>query len=163
MRGIMLILAVFSLLAGCSHVISKESMALVDPAVTYQMVKDKTGLYTGKYVLLGGSIAAVRNYSAGGEMEIVQHDLDSRGRPESSEMSGGRFLAKSDGFLDPMVFLPGLRVSVVGRIDGEKTLPLDGIPYRYPVISVKEIRLLKPDQGSPYPVFHFGVGFGHVF
>lgn len=163
MRIMAIFLAVFFLLAGCAHVISKESMALVDTSITFSMVKENPGGYSGKYVLLGGIIAAVHNNNDGGEIEIVQHDLDSRGRPETSDMSAGRFLAHSDSFLDPLVFLTGLPISVVGRVEGEKTLPLDGIAYRYPVISVKEVRLLKPGQDSPYPVFHFGIGLGHVF
>ncbi|MDD2335206.1 MAG: Slp family lipoprotein [Geobacteraceae bacterium] len=163
MRNMAILLALCSLLAGCAHVISKESMALVDTSITFRMVKENPGGYAGKYVLLGGIIAVVRNNSDGGEIEIVQHDLDSRGRPETSDMSAGRFLAHSNGFLDPLVFLTGLPISVVGRVEGDKTLPLDGIAYRYPVISIKEVRLLKPDQDSPYPVFHFGVRFGHVF
>jgi len=168
MRGIIILLLAISLLGGCAHVISKESLALVDPAIPFTMLKEQPGKYMGKFVLLGGVIAAVRNNNDGGELEIVQYQLDSRGRPVNATMSAGRFLARSDKFLDPMVFLPGLCVSLVGRIDGEKTLPLDGIAYRYPVISVKEIRLLKPDQdssypGFPYPVFHFGIGIGHVF
>ncbi len=168
MRGIAFLLATILLLAGCTHVISKESLALVDPTITFSMLKENPEAHMGKFVLLGGVIAAVRNSSDGGEMEIVQYELDSRGRPENATMSSGRFLVQSGEFLDPMVFSPGLHVTLVGRIIGEKTLPLDGIAYRYPVISATEVRLLKPDQdstypGFPYPVFHFGIGLGHVF
>lgn len=157
------VLIVLFLLTGCAPVIGKESLALVDREISFKILNDHPEIHTGKYVLLGGIIAGVRNAASGGEMEIVQYALDSRGRPDVSESSGGRFLAHSDGFLDPLVYLAGLRVSLVGRVTGRKVLSLNGVEYAYPVVSIREIRLLKPDMYTPYPMYHIGVGIGHAF
>jgi outer membrane lipoprotein len=157
------VLIMMFFLAGCAHVVGKESLALADRNLSFRMLNEHTETYEGKYVLLGGIIAGVRNTASGGEIEIVQYELDSRGRPEVSESSGGRFLAQSDGFLDPLVYLTGLRVTLVGRVTGKKVVPLNSVDYAYPVVSIREIRLLKPDLYSPYPMFHFGVGIGHTF
>lgn len=163
MRTPVAVMMILSLLTGCAHVIGKESLALVDREISFRMLNEHPGAYEGKYVLLGGIIAGVRNEASGGEMEIVQYALDSRGRPEGSESSGGRFLAQSNGFLDPLVYPVGIRVSLVGRVTGRKVLPLNGVEYAYPVVSIREIRLLKPDMYPSYPMFHIGVGVGHTF
>lgn len=163
MRCLTFILTICVLLGGCAHVISKESRELVDSAITFNELKKNPEAYRGKVVMLGGIIAAVRNNNEGGEIEIVQYELDYRGRPDPSGMSAGRLLARSDKFLDPMVFLRGHRVTVVGRVDGLAKRFLDGVPYNYPVVTIRELQLLKPDQDSPYPAFHFGIGVGTVF
>ncbi len=163
MRYLTIILTCCILLAGCAHIISKESRDLVDSTVSFHMIKEKPEAYQGIIVMIGGVIAAVRNSSAGGEIEIVQHELDYRGRPEPSSMSTGRFLARSNKFLDPLVFLRGHHVTVVGRVEGREKRFLDGVSYSYPVVSIRELQLLKPDQDSPYPTFHFGIGVGTVF
>lgn len=163
MRCLTLILTICVFLGGCTHVISKESREIVDSTLTYSKLKDNPEAYRDKIVMVGGIIAAVHNSSDGGEIEIVQHELDYRGRPDPSGMSAGRFLARSNKFLDPMVFLRGYRVTVVGRVDGLTKRFLDGVPYSYPVVSIRELQLLKPDQDSPYPTFHFGIGVGTVF
>lgn len=163
MRTTAAFLMILCLLTGCAHVIDKETLALVDQGISFRMLKQHPEAYAGKFVLLGGIIAGVRNSAAGGEIEIVQFELDSRGRPDETVSSGGRFIALSDGFLDPMIYLTGLRVSLVGSVAGSRMRPLNGVEYRYPLVSIREVKVLKPDIDSPYPMFHFGIGVGHTF
>ncbi|HEY6839028.1 MAG TPA: Slp family lipoprotein, partial [Geobacteraceae bacterium] len=45
-------------------------------------------------------------------------------------------------------------VTLVGEIKGKKTRPLDYVDYTYPVVSIKELHLLKgyqTDEEFPYP------------
>src|SRR5574340_98831 len=99
-----LIAALGIFLAGCAHVMSDQSLRLVDPAVTFAGVRKAPDSYIGKNVLLGGTIAGVRNTKKGGELEVLQAPLDSSGMPEESQYSGGRFLVTTGEFLDPLVY-----------------------------------------------------------
>lgn len=163
MRYIMMIAAMALLVAGCSHVISRESLDLVDQSISFHQVKENPEGLGGKYILLGGIIAGVENSPAGGELEVVQVGLDWLGRPADGAPSEGRFIARSERFLDPVLFAKGLTVSLVGRVDGKKSKPLGGIEYTYPVVTIREIRILQPDRYSDNPTFHFGIGIGHYF
>ncbi|KAF0221788.1 MAG: outer membrane [Geobacteraceae bacterium] len=142
------------LLSGCAHVISEEARRLVDPTVNFDRLRDNPDAYIGKYAMLGGMIAGAKNTKEGGQLEVVQLDLESDGIPEDTFRSGGRFLATTPNFLDIMIYKPGRLVTIVGEVKGKKTLPLDEIDYTYPVISIREIHALKTydtDQGYPYP------------
>lgn len=163
MRHILMIAAMALLMTGCSHVISRESLDLVDRTISFRQVKENPAGLAGKYILLGGIIAGVENSPAGGELEIVQVGLDWLGRPADGAPSEGRFIARSERFLDPVLFAKGMAVSLVGRVEGKKVRPLGGMEYTYPVVAIREIRILQPDQQSSNPSFHFGIGIGTYF
>ena len=142
-------------LSGCTHVISDKSRSLVDPTVTYAMLKEKPDEFAGKYVLLGGVIAGVRNTGAGSQLEVMQVALDESGMPENAFRSEGRFLAVSESFLDSMIFKPDRLVTLVGEVKGKKVMTLDEVDYTYPVVTIKEIHVWKSydyEKGYPYPV-----------
>lgn len=153
------------LITACAHHgVSKESLQLVDRSITYQALQEDPERLAGTYVHLGGTIAGVRNTEAGGELEIVELPLNGAGRPETGSASGGRFLARDKRFLDPMVYKPGLTISLVGDVQGQKTGALDNIAYRYPVVRIKELYIWKPEEyQSAWPRFSFGLGFFQGF
>ncbi|KAF0218428.1 MAG: outer membrane [Geobacteraceae bacterium] len=155
-----LVLAALLFISGCAHRgISPETMRLVDPTVSFAMLKEKPDAYVGKHVQAGGVIAGVRNTPAGGELEVVQLDLDGSGMPKDSANSGGRFLAQSDRFLDPLIFRPGLSVTLVGEVKGKKTMPLENVDYTYPLLAVRELYLWKPEDVYQLgTALHFGFG-----
>jgi len=142
---------IFFLCAGCTHVISEESLRLVDGSLTFAQIKQNPDQQVGKYVLLGGAIASVSNTKGLGQLEVVQFQLDSDNMPVESHKSGGRFVAQSSGFLDPLVYKTGRFVTIVGKTDGHKVMRLDQIDYDYPVIAIRELYLWKPEETLPYP------------
>ena len=153
------------LVTACAHKgVSKETLRLADRSITYQALREKPEQLAGTYVHLGGTIAGVKNSDSGGELEIVELPLDRSGKPGERSSSGGRFLARDNRFLDPMVYRPGLTVSLVGEVQGQKTAVLDNVQYRYPVVLIKELYVWKPeDYRSASPRFHFGLGFFQGF
>lgn len=154
MKKCMVILVVMLLITGCIHAISEESRNLVDPTIQFSSLRANPDSYVGKYVMLGGTIAGIRNDKDGSQLEIVQSPLESNDLPqEVSNSSGGRFLAISSGFLDPMVYKAGRRVTVVGQVQGKKTLPIDQVEYRYPVLAIRELHLWSTSEIQPpqYP------------
>lgn len=141
-------------LTGCAHVISDQSRLLVDPTVSYAMLREKPDSFVGKYVLVGGVIAGVKNTGSGSQLEVMQVALDETGMPENTFRSEGRFLAVSESFLDAMIFKPGRLVTLVGEVKGKKTMPLDEVDYTYPLVAIREIHVWKSydyEKGYPYP------------
>ncbi|KAF0219789.1 MAG: outer membrane [Geobacteraceae bacterium] len=138
------------LMSGCAHVISDQSMGLVDRTIAFGSLRENPEAFIGKYVLLGGSIVSTKNTNEGGELEVVQLPLDSSGSPEDSYNSGGRFLAVGSGFLDPAIYKQGRMVTVVGEVKGKRGMPLDEVEYTYPVIAIRELYLWKPSEIDRY-------------
>lgn len=142
----------FFLCAGCAtHVISDESLRLVDRSLSFDQLKENPDRYVGSYALLGGVIASVSNNKQMGQLEIVQFQLDRDNMPVESYRSGGRFLSQTDGFLDPYVYKTGRLVTIVGEVKGHKTMRLDQVEYDYPIIAVREIHLWRPVEVRYYP------------
>ncbi len=166
MKKISLLIASFLLLAGCAHVISKESRNLVDTTIHFQNLRTNPDSYVGKFVMLGGVVAGVQNNKDGSQMEVVQSPLETDELPEDvSHSSGGRFLATTTRFLDPIVYKSGRKVTMVGQVQGKKTLPIDQVEYTYPVLSIREIYVWSkseleqpqyPPPGYYYDPFWFG-------
>ncbi|RLB74868.1 MAG: hypothetical protein DRH24_20560 [Deltaproteobacteria bacterium] len=54
----------------------------------------------------------------------------------------------------------GREAAIAGEIKGKRVLPLDEIKYTYPLISIKEIHLFKPQKEErfhayPYPHWYY--------
>jgi outer membrane lipoprotein len=136
-RMLMLCMALL-LFSGCTHAISEKSRKLVDPSLTMERLETGADALKGHYAMLGGVIAGTKNTGQGTSVEVVQFKLDSYGYPVESVHSAGRFLAKSDKFLDPMIYRTGRLMTVVGEVKGKAAIPLDEMKYSYPVIAIKE-------------------------
>jgi outer membrane lipoprotein len=125
-------------ISGCTAVISEQSRKLVNIDASFKTVKQAPENYIGKNIMLGGRIANIRNSSEGAQVEIVQFDLNSQNYPEDTFLSYGRFLANNSSYMDPLIFRPGMLITLVGEMKGKKTLRLDDMDYTYPVISMRE-------------------------
>lgn len=134
-------------LSGCVHVISEESRNLVDPSIAFGNLRNAPDSYAGKYVMLGGAIAGVKNSKELAELEVVQANLDGSGYPDITDhRSGGRFLAITPYFLDPMVYKTGRGVTIVGEVKGKKVKPFDKTEYTYPVVMIREVRVFTREE-----------------
>jgi outer membrane lipoprotein len=162
MRSLFLLTITALSLAGCATVISKQSLRLVDRRISYAELRQDPDRYIGRYLLLAGGIAGVRNTNEGGELELVQFAADEDGKITDTTNSGGRFIARSSGFLDPAVYRTGLLVTLVGEVLGKKNMLLSGVVYTYPVLAIREIHLWKPEELPRPPTFHFAIGIGTI-
>lgn len=148
--GKIIALAILSLamLTGCAHVLSEEARVKADPSITFNQLKALPETYAGKHIILGGIIATVKNAKDGSQLEVVNFELDSGEIPNTASRSGGRFLAVTPEFLDPLVFKKGRPVTIFGEIKGKKTQELDETDYTYPVVAIRELYLWEgPDPG----------------
>jgi outer membrane lipoprotein len=162
MRRLFLLTVMTVCLAGCAPVISEQSLSLVDRGVSFAELRRDPDRYKGKHVLLGGGIAGVRNTNEGGELELVQFATGEKGKITETARTGGRFIARSKEFLDPVVFRAGLLVTLVGEVVGKKSMPLGEVGYTYPVVEMREIHVWKPGELPGPPTFHFDIGIGAI-
>jgi outer membrane lipoprotein len=160
MKKTLLIIIVVFLITGCGHVISEEMRTQVDPEFTDASFFKDPGSYKGRVVILGGVIVSSRNIEKGSYIEILQKPLNSRGVPEETDTSLGRFMAYSKEFLDKDIFAAGRRVTVAGTVTGTMEGKVGDMKYDYPLIQVKEIHLHKAGGDSRV---HFSIGIWHAF
>lgn len=150
------LLALASMSGGCSHVMSDGGLASADRTISYAAIGKNAEVLAGRYVLIGGIIAANRSSGDLVQLEVVQLELLSNGVPDESAPSSGRFLVVSGELLDPLIYRPGNLITVIGEIKGQQIQKLDGSDYRYPLISAKELRMFPASDpaaavpGHPY-------------
>ncbi len=160
MRSALLFASALLFFAGCTPIISKQALRLVDRNVTFTELRQDPLRYSGQYLLLGGEIAGIRNTSDWGEMEVVEFKTDEEGRVTETATSGGRFIALVPKFLDPDVYRTGVFVTIVGQVEGQKVIPVGKSRYPYPVLSVKEMHLWNHHNETPPAALNFEIGFG---
>lgn len=162
MRLFVLLVIALLCCTACTLPISQPSLDLVDREITFAALRQNPDRYSGRYLLLGGAIAGVRNTSAGSELEVVQFATDHSGRITATDNSGGRFIVQVGTFSDPAVY-QGRLVTLVGKVKGQTHARLDEIDYLYPVLTAHELHLWKPEEHPDASRVHFGIGVGTVF
>ena len=159
----LLSMAAMLLLVGCAHVISKQVLNEVDRNATFAQVVKAPDDYKGKTVLFGGTIIETKNFTDKSQVVVLQHPLDSRDRPVAGDVSEGRFIVTTPGFLDPAIYSPGRQITVAGKVVGKEKRPMGEIEYTYPVIEKQGLYLWPvagPASTEPRWQFGFGVGTG---
>lgn len=156
-----LLFVLTGILGGCAHVMSDTGLATADRSITYGDIKNNPEVLAGKKVLVGGVIAGVTGNGDVLQLEVVQLELLSNGVPDETSLSAGRFLILSGELIDPLLYRPGLLVTVIGEIKGQKVQKLESVDYRYPIISAKEMRLFRAsDNSSSRPANPYRNEFG---
>ena len=146
--------------AGCAPPFAKELLDKVDTNVPFAVLQKEPERFSGKLVMVGGTIIDTRNLNDGTQIEVLQKQLDYDGRPALTDETGGRFLVVLSQFLDGAVYHRGRSITIIGEIAGSIVQPLDEIAYRYPVLTAKELHLWSPYAG---PRFSIGVGMYRGF
>jgi outer membrane lipoprotein len=161
MRLFVLIVAVLTCAAGCAPPISRPSLNLVDPSVSFADLLQNLERYRGRTLLLGGAIAAVRGLPGGGsDLELVQFPTDRRGRITATNTSGGRFIARDGVFRDPAIYRAGRLMTLVATVEGVRQGRLGDVDYSYPVLTVHELHLWPEDERPGASPVRFGIGIG---
>lgn len=150
--------------AGCAAVISQESLKTVDQDIRFEQLLENPDAYRGKVVLLGGEIINTENVPNKTVIVVLQRSLGYNKKPDSEGESKGRFIVSTPGFLDPAIYRPRRKITVVGSVMGKQVRPLGELEYAYPVIEKKELYIW-PVEGAPAtsPRFHIGIGIGKTF
>ena len=151
-------------MTGCAPVISQQASKDVDQSVRFEQVLEKPDAYEGKIVLLGGEIMKTENFPDKTLIIVLQRPLGFQKKPATNGSSKGRFIISAPGFLDPAIYRPHRKITVVGVVAGKEVRPLGETEYTYPIISKRELYIWPP-EGAPAttPRFHIGIGIGKTF
>ncbi len=159
-RRIVSVACLMLFITACASVMSETTMKSVDQSVSFAALQQKPDAYKGKVVLLGGQIIATTVKDNETWIEVLEKNLDSGQKPENTDQSGGRFLVKFQGFLDPAIYTPGRYLTVAGQVEGKVVRPINEIKYTFPLLSAKEHHLWKPEEFNGGPRFGIGIGGG---
>jgi outer membrane lipoprotein len=143
----LLLFFVLGVVTACTPAISKQLRQEAGKPVPFEALQKRTDDYKGRVVIIGGYILETANEPEGSWLTVLQSPLNSLNRPESSDLSKGRFLVWSQEFLDPVVYSKERRITVGGKVRGSEERKLGSLTYRYPVIEAKEIHLW-PEEGK---------------
>jgi outer membrane lipoprotein len=148
-----------AILMACTPAISKDSLKMADPTLTYPMLAQDPETYKGKNILVGGQILTTNARDGETWVEVLQKPLDWQNKPKDTDESYGRFLVRIPGFADPAIYAPGKKITLLGEVEGKRVQRLKEMDYGYPVLFPREHYLWKtPDEGGSQ--FHFGIGVG---
>jgi outer membrane lipoprotein len=161
---LVVVMAAVTLFIGCAHVISQEVLKDVDRSVTFAQVVKTPDAYKGKTVLFGGAIIETINVADKSRIMVLQQPLGRRDRPAAGDVSEGRFIVTTQGFLDPAIYSQGRQITVAGRVVGKEQHPLGEIEYTYPVIEKEGLYLWPVGRpASAVSRWQFSVGVGTGF
>lgn len=155
-------LGMLLVLSACAGGISQQARSQVTYTGSFNDVLENPLGFRGQTVIWGGRVIEIQNQGGGTEIVALQLELDSKYRPADSDKSQGRFLIRSDQFMDPVIYPPGSLITVVGRLQGAENRLIGEMDYQYPVIDVVEIQKYDPQQKSK-PQLHIGIGVGGTF
>ena len=159
--------AVFALLVlvGCGvRVLPEQAMQQVDPSVDFTQVKNDPERYAGTTLLLGGRIISNRSTQDGSLLEVLSYRVDRSGHPLEIDEEGGRFLVRSDRFLDPEVYERGSLVTTTATVLGRGTSTVNDIDYSFPLLRLVAAHIWRTDtylDPGRYPYHPYG--FTHPY
>lgn len=154
MRPILSLLLVALLSACASNIPRAIREAPANDIRPAQALAEPGGL-RGAAVRWGGAVASVQNRPDETWIEVVERPLYSDGEPRRTDVSGGRFLARVAGFVDPAVYAKKRLVTVAGTLEEPVTRTIGEYPYRYPVVRATALYLWpkEPEDGYYYPYY----------
>lgn len=175
--GAKTILFCLLLVGGCASVPPQiKAPPLGDPSIS--SVQKDAKSHRGELVRWGGSIVEIENKQDHTLLIVVAKELGRSGRPQGSDYSPGRFIARVDGFLDPDVYKTDREATVYGVIEGQLMRKIGENAYGYPVVKAETVYLW-PDYSQyayryspyyyypyyslrPYP-FYYGFHLGRHY
>jgi outer membrane lipoprotein len=157
------LISITMLILSCSP-FSKELIRQVDEIRPFREIQGSPENYLKRNVLWGGVIIETTSRKDETLIKVIQTGLDLERRPQDIDISGGRFLVRYPGFLDPDIYEKGREITVIGEITGKEVLSLGEISYVYPVVVPKDIHLWAkrsdaincPPCWNYYPFWRYG-------
>ena len=146
----------------CAAGMSEQARSQVTYMGTFAQVQQQPERYKGETVMWGGKIVEAQPGNNTSELVVLQLALSGQDRPKDNDQSQGRFLVRSNQFLDPALYPPGTLVTIIGRVQGSEKRLIGKMAYDYPVIDMVEVKKW-PVSSDSSPRFHFGIGVGKTF
>ncbi len=153
--GRLLLLSAVLALSACATYVPERIKTAPAGNPSVGEVRSNPDRFVGSEVRWGGTIAEVRNRADETLVQIVARELTDSGKPIVGDRSSGRFVARIDGFLDPVVYREGRRLTITGEVIGTRTEQVGEYPYRFPVVEVDTSYLWPRETATPgYPRYY---------
>lgn len=137
-----------ALLAACAS--APEQIAFEQPNLNFTQVAQNPAAYSEKEVRWGGIVARVENLEKDTLIEIVNLPLGRKARPVENQETGGRFIARVPGFLDPMIYEVGKEITVVGKLAKPMPGKVGEHKITFPVVDTRGHYLWKKRPNYEY-------------
>ena len=136
----------------------------VDRSLTPRSVAARPQQATGRHVLWGGLILGTDNLQDHTRIEVLAYPLDANARPLTGHEPLGRFILQRDGFLEPVLYAQGRRISVSGTVVGSRAARIGETDHDYPLIDARQLYLWPggSDGVSVGGYIGFGTGGGDL-
>ncbi len=178
MRNNLLLIMLSLSLTACSTLPESIKKA---PEKQLSLIEATGEAQKGTDIRWGGEVVLVENKENQSLLEIVAYPLNHYGKPKTSELSQGRFVARTTEFYDPQVYKKGTLITVSGKVAGSEKRKVDERSILMPVIDMAASHKWRAQQTyhrdpfydpfyspySPYHSFYGGYGryprFGYRF
>lgn len=154
-----LVCAALLAMVGCATTIPEgvRNAPTNNPSVS--VARDAAAQLVGSPVRWGGTIARVENKETETWIEVVQKELRRNGEPAQTDTSGGRFIARIGGFLDPVIYEKGRQITIAGALEQPIVSRIGDFTYLFPVVKADSHYLweAKPDVifYEPVPYWYY--------
>jgi outer membrane lipoprotein len=145
---------IFLVCAGCagSQLVPPDMEERISRDTAFQALKAEPEAFRDRWVVLGGKVLNSKRLKDETRIEVLQLPLDKQDRPiPALTDSLGRILAVQEEFLDPATVPAGTLVSLVGEVIGGRTMPIDEVPYKYPVVRIRTLKVWPEPALYQYP------------
>lgn len=136
------------LLAACAT--TPDPITFEQPNLNFTRVAQDPDSFIEREVRWGGVIARVENLEKDTLIEVVNLPLGRQARPEESQQTGGRFIVRVPGFLDPMIYKQGKEITVVGMISEPMPGKVGKHEINFPVVDARGHYLWKERPNYEY-------------
>lgn len=147
MKTLVVLFTALLYLQGCSYAISPDTADRADKTISFEKLQSDPGAYTGKLLILGGTISQITDAGEGTLIEVTQKSLDYWGKPVRTSQTGGQFLVLHPGHLNTMIYGQGVDITIAGEVLGPGSPVPGGKKFDYPVVLIKEIKVWKQERG----------------
>jgi outer membrane lipoprotein len=145
------------LLSACSNLPRNiENTPSID--ISYSQAMQNINSHKNTVVRWGGVIIDVENKQYQSFIQVLLYPLNSYGRPQIDQSSGGRFIIQSSTFLDPIVYTKDTEVTVFGPLAGDTERTVDKRILKLPVVLSQTIFMWPKYEPSNYYNSYGGFG-----
>jgi starvation-inducible outer membrane lipoprotein len=157
MKSFFVLIALMIFCFSCAPIISDEVYLKVDKDISLKELFKTPEKFVGQTVLIGGVV--IQFDSSNNRLLAFQTELDQRLQPLVNDETLGRFLIAFDKPIDGDKFEKGVKLTLVGTLEGTEKLPLHQTFYNYLILKPIEYHVWSKDQPWDFrPGFQIGVG-----
>jgi outer membrane lipoprotein len=148
MKLVIVLFGIALFLQGCTYAISPALAHRADTTISFKKLLDDPESASGKLLILGGTLVQTTTLKEGTLLEIAQKALDYWGKPVRTKRTGGTFFILYPGYLNTMVYVPGVDITIAGEVLGHTSTILGDQQYDHPVLLSKELKLWERERPS---------------